>query len=144
MPSSTAVAVRYNVLARDLGAGLHEFGPDTLAIALSNAAPNFVLDETLADASEIVTGGGYVPGGVAVPAYTFVRDGARGVLTLSPFSFLADGDVSTWRWAILYNATSSRLILSWDYGAPGVAMGLGDEMQFGPLFASLVLGRLDA
>lgn len=129
MAFSAALPVLYEIFAHDLMSGLHDLGNDPLGAALTNAAPNPILHETRSQISEIGAGAGYPVGGIPLPGQTLTRVGKTSILSIPEATRLATDEWPIWRWVVLFNMTNDRLILSWDWGAPGVALQDADLLR---------------
>jgi hypothetical protein len=137
---ASAIPVFYEIFARDLAAAVHDLANDPLGLALTNLPPNHVLHESRADIGEITSGNGYGVDGVVFPPQTLTRVGRGANLTIPGTYLNTTGALPTWRWGVLFNTTNGRLILSWDYGAPGVAMAGGQSMEIVPEDIPLSVG----
>jgi hypothetical protein len=112
--------VKYQVFVEDVAEKVHNLGSDTLKIALTNAAPNVSTHAGLADITEIAAGNGYTAGGTQSTISSSEQSAGTYKLTLADVVFTASGgSIATFRYAVLYNDTSTgdRLIAYWDYGS---------------------------
>ena len=115
-----ATYVKYQVFVEDVAEKVHNLGSDTLKIALTNTAPNVATHAGLADITEIAAGNGYIAGGTQSTISSSAQTAGTYKLTLADVVFTASGGaIATFRYAVLYNDTSTgdRLIAYWDYGA---------------------------
>ena len=102
----------------NLGRGKFNFSVDTLKALLSNVAPDAATAQQTADVTEIAAGNGYTAGGAAVPNLGWSQAAGTSTLVGDAIVFTASGgSLATFRYAILYDATSGYLIGYWDYGA---------------------------
>lgn len=130
-----ASAVKYNQFVEDLGRKVHNLHTDTLKIALTNTAPNVSTHAALADITEISAGNGYTAGGTAVGSNAYSQTAGTAALSGNDVVFTASGgSMATFRYAVLYNdtSTSDKLIQYWDYGsAVTLAVGETFTVDFG-------------
>ena len=99
-------------------------GADTWKIALAasvNAADTTFTPGT----TDLATGGGYTQGGNAAATSSATQSGGTYKLVLSsPAQWTASGGGFTFRYAILWNATTNQPVAYWDYGgSQAVAAG---------------------
>ncbi len=123
-----ASAVKYNQFVEDLGRKVHTLNADTLQLALTNTAPNVSTHAALADITEISAGNGYTAGGTAVASNAYSQSAGTAALTGTDVVFTASGgSMATFRYAVLYNDTSTtdKLIQYWDYGS-SVTLATGE------------------
>ncbi len=112
--------VKYQVFVEDVAEKVHNLGSDVLKIALTNTAPNVSTHAGLADITEIAAGNGYTAGGTQTTISSSAQSAGTYQLTLADVTFTASGgSIATFRYAVLYNDTSTgdRLIAYWDYGS---------------------------
>jgi hypothetical protein len=125
MPS----AVLFQDLKEQLGAGNHDFGSDTLKVALTNSVPS-VVDTAFTDLTEITTGNGYTGGGTTVSGVAWNESGGTGTLTANQTVFTAAGGaIASFQYYVLYNDTTTSpadaLIAYWDHGS-AVSLASGE------------------
>lgn len=126
-----AAFVKYNSGIEALMEGINA-GSDTWKIALTNTAPNVATHAVLADITDLTTAGGYTAGGNACSVTSATQTGGVYKLTLgSPAQWTATGPGFTFRYAVLYDATSSNALVGyWDYGSAVAMNGTnGDTFQ---------------
>ena len=106
---------KFNVFPTDLATKGHDFSADVFKVMLTNTAPA-ATNVVRADVTKIAAGGGYVAGGLTT-ALTLAS--AAGVLTVKAanVSLTATGAVAAFRYAVVYNATSEKLVAYYDYGS---------------------------
>ena len=124
-----ATFTKFNCLYEDAFEKKHNFGSDTLKIALTNAAPS-AANAVLADITQIAAGNGYVAGGQAVTVSGSAQTSGVYKLTLADWVITAaGGPIADWRYAVLYNdtATNDELIAFYDTGA---TQSLADTQTF--------------
>lgn len=112
--------VKYYAFVEDMAEKVHNLGSDTLKIALTNTAPNVSTHVGLADITEISAGNGYTAGGTQATISSSAQTTGTYKLVLADVVFTASGgSIATFRYAVLYNDTSTgdRLIAYWDYGS---------------------------
>lgn len=114
--------------------GVHNLASDTLKVALTNTAPSKAANTVLADITQIAAGNGYVAGGVTATVASSSQTGGVYTLVLSGVTWTAaGGDITTHRYAVLYNDTSAgkRLIAYADYGVSAVIASGNSESANG-------------
>jgi hypothetical protein len=115
-----ATFTKFNKFVEDLATKKHDLSADTLKIALTNVAPS-ATNSVFADITEITAGNGYTAGGQAVGIGSATQTGGTFKLTASgDVVFTASGgNIPTFRYAVLYNATATGnpLIGYYDRGA---------------------------
>lgn len=110
---------KFNQFVEDLGLKVHNLDTDVLKVYLSNTAPDAAADLVKADCAEIGAGNGYTAGGADA---TGVWTETSGTATLAGTDIVftaSGGTIGPFRYAILYNdtSTSDSLIGWWDYGS---------------------------
>lgn len=92
-------------------------GSDSWKIALATTVNS--ADTTFtAGTTDIATGGGYTAGGNAATVSTATQSGGTYKLVLnSPSAWTASGSGFTFRYAILWDSTTSTPVAYWDYGS---------------------------
>jgi hypothetical protein len=101
-------------------------GSDAWKVALTNRAPVVATDATLADASELAAGSGYTAGGNAATTASASQTAGTFKLVLnSPTTWTASGSVGPFRYAILWDSTTSQPVAYWDYGS-SITLTSGD------------------
>jgi len=132
----SATFSKFSVLVQDLGRGYHNWSTDSLKVHLTNAtpSPNNTAYGTPADLS---TSGGYTAGGTAI-INSWTREASVATLSGSDVSWGATGVIGPFRYAVLYNSstTTKSLIGYWDYGA---ALSLNTGETFTVDFGTSVL-----
>ena len=97
---------KYNQTIADVFNKKHDFSADTFKYALSNTAPS-VVDNTLAQVSEISAGNGYTAGGTQVAITSSTQ--TSGVLSVVPTADVvftaAGGSMGPFRYVAFYNST---------------------------------------
>lgn len=92
-------------------------GSDTWKVALSNTI-NAADTTFVAGTTDLATGGGYTQGGNTATVSTATQSGGVYKLVLtSPSAWTATGGGFTFRYAILYDSTTSTPVGYWDYGS---------------------------
>jgi len=92
-------------------------GSDTWKVALSNTI-NSADTTFVAGTTDLATGGGYTQGGNTATVSTATQSGGVYKLVLtSPSAWTATGGGFTFRYAILYDSTTSTPVGYWDYGS---------------------------
>lgn len=119
----TSAYNKFNEFKQDIGNGQHDFGTDTLKLALTNTAP------TATDANFNVTShpvpaaaNGYPAGGAALTGVTYTETAGTATLDANDVVFTATaGGIGPVRYAVLYNSSSTtptNAAIAWfDYGS---------------------------
>lgn len=113
---------KFNCFVEDLGRKVHNLHTDTLKVMLTNVAP-VATNTVKADLTDISAGNGYTAGGTAVASNAYSQTSGTAKLTGTDVTFTASGgSIASWRYAVLYNdtSTSDSLIGWWDYGSSRV------------------------
>ena len=113
---------KFNCFVGDIGLGLHNLDTDVIKVYLTNTAP--VAGNTVYNTpADLATSGGYTAGGIDAQC-AYAQSGGIGSLTGVDIVFTATTGFGPFRYAVLYNNTSSTkpLIGFWDYGS-GVTLG---------------------
>lgn len=122
---------KFDCFTEDVMHKVHDFSSDTFKLALTNSAPA-ASNSALTDIVEISTLGGYTAGGITIPVTSSGQTlGAyKCVFTDTTITAVTD-PIDAWRWAVLYNDTSSgdKLIYYWDYGS-AIVIGAGESFLF--------------
>jgi hypothetical protein len=117
MPS--AVYAKYTAAIEPLLEGMNS-GTDAWKVALSNAI-NAADTTFTAGTTDLATAGGYTAGGNATATTSATQSAGTYKLVLaSPAVFTATGAGFTFRYAILWNSTTSQPVAYWDYGSSQV------------------------
>lgn len=119
----TSAYNKFNEFKQDLGNGQHDFGNDTLKLALTNTAPtatdaNFNVTDHPAPAAA----NGYASGGATLTGVTYTESAGTATLDANDVVFTASGgDIGPVRYAVLYNSSSTsptNAAIAWfDYGS---------------------------
>jgi hypothetical protein len=106
-------------------------GSDSWKVALSNASA-VAKTSFVAGTDDLATGNGYTAGGNAcTPITTAGQTAGTYTLTLpNPAVWTASGAVGPFRYAILWDTTTSTPVAEWDYGVGGVTLASGDTFTF--------------
>ena len=112
----TASYVKYTAAIEPLLENINS-GSDTWKVAL--AATVNVADTTFtAGTTDLATGGGYTAGGNTATVTSATQSGGTYKLVLaSPSVWTATGSGFTFRYAILWDSTTSTPVAYWDYGS---------------------------
>jgi hypothetical protein len=119
---------KFNDFTEQLNRGSHNFGSDVYKVMLTNSAPT-AANAAKADITEITAGNGYTAGG-GTTTITVSETSGTTTISGSQVVFTASGAMATFRYAVLYNDTTSTpvnkpLVAWWDYGA-GVSLTSGE------------------
>lgn len=108
---------KFNVWPLDLGSAKHNLPTDVLKVMLTNVAPNLTTGATKADITQIAAGNGYVTDGNVATFVSFTQTAGVAKLVVAVVDIIAaGGDIAAFRYAVLFNSTSNRLIDMVDYG----------------------------
>lgn len=120
---------KFNCLGLDVAEKKHDWSTDVLKVMLTNTLPVAATAVAPSDITEISAVNGYSAGGMTCAFTSFTQTGGVGKLVLVNSAMLtaSGGNVGPFRWAVLYNATASRLIGFADYGS---SLTLADTQQF--------------
>ena len=116
----TASFNKFNALAQDLGDGEHDWGADTLKLALTNTLPDAAdANWNLTDHPAPAADNGYTAGGNALTGVTWssaTLDATGGFVTTA-----SGGQLGPFRYVVLYNSSSTspaNAAIGWyDYGS---------------------------
>jgi len=122
----TASYVKYTAAIEPLLEGIN-VGTDTWKIAL--AATVNIADTTFtAGTTDLATGGGYTAGGNTASITSAAQTAGTYKLVLaSPTAWTGTGAGFTFRYAILWDATTNTPVAYWDYGS-SVTVTSGDTV----------------
>jgi hypothetical protein len=122
----TASYVKYTAAIEPLLEGINA-GTDTWKIAL--AATVNIADTTFtAGTTDLATGGGYTAGGNTASITSAAQTAGTYKLVLaSPTAWTGTGAGFTFRYAILWDATTNTPVAYWDYGS-SVVVTAGDTV----------------
>lgn len=112
----TASYVKYTAAIEPLFEGINA-GSDAWKIALASTVN--IADTTFTPGTtDLATGGGYTAGGNAASTTSAAQSGGTFKLVLaSPAVWTATGGGFTFRYAILWDSTTSTPVAYWDYGS---------------------------
>ena len=109
--------VKYNIISEDLAEKAHNFGSDTLKLALSNTAPD-ATDTDLTSITEISAGNGYSSGGATITVTASSQAAGTYKIVANDVVFTASGGtIGPFRYVIWINSTANRVIGYWDYAS---------------------------
>ena len=112
----TASYVKYTAAIEPLFEGINA-GSDAWKVALASSVN--IADTTFTPGTtDLATGGGYTAGGNAASTTSAAQSGGTFKLVLaSPSVWTATGGGFTFRYAILWDSTTSTPVAYWDYGS---------------------------
>ena len=117
MPSATYV--KYTAAIEPLFEGMNS-GTDAWKVALA-ATVNAADTTFTAGTTDLATAGGYTAGGNATATTSATQSaGTYKLVLVSPTVWTATGAGFTFRYAILWNSTTSQPVAYWDYGSSQV------------------------
>lgn len=115
---------KFNTFVLELTKAGHNLSTDTLKVLLSNTLP-LATNAATADITQIANGNGYVTGGSTAAFVSNTQTSGVQKLILSNVVFTATGAVGPFRYAVLTDSTTNKLIGWWDYGS-AITMANGD------------------
>jgi len=135
-----AAFTKFYQFVQDLGDGVHDLNVDTIAIYLSDSAPNVSTNKVKANVPEIATGNGYAGPINIHNAYS--QTGGVGTMTgdASETITASGGSIATFRYIVLYNSSKAGgpLIAYWDYGSEvTLASGNTFTVNFDPAILTI-------
>lgn len=114
---------KFQAFILEMGKETHNLGTDVLKAVLTNTAPS-ATDTTVANITQIATGGGYTQmsagaGGITLTGNSWTHSSGVAKLILTDSVFTATGTVGPFRYVVLVNETSpSDNLIGWyDRGA---------------------------
>jgi hypothetical protein len=124
----TASYNKFNVFVENLGNKTESLknGGDTIKLYLTDVAP--VATNTVFNTpAEISAGNGYTAGGNAcvVTSWTQTSGTLKWIVASPTLWTAAGGTIGPFRYAVLYDSTTTRLICWWDYTAE-ITLQIGD------------------
>jgi hypothetical protein len=123
----------FDTFKPDMANKVHDLSSDTLKLALSTVAPSQSADTEFSDITEITAGNGYTAGGETLTGVTSTQASGTYTLNSSNVEIGASGGSITYRYAVLYNDTSTndKLIGFLDEGST-VVIPDGSKRTFTP------------
>jgi hypothetical protein len=115
-----AIYNKFNDFTEQLNRGSHNFGSNVYKVMLTNTLP-LAANAAKADITEIAAGNGYTAGGNTT-TITIAEASGTTTITGTAVTFTATGAMATFRYAVLYNDTTSTpvnkpLVAWWDYAS---------------------------
>lgn len=109
---------KFQQFPKDLIEAKHNFASNVFKVMLTNTQPTSVMT-VKTDVTDISAGNGYTAGGSTVVVTTAVSAGIAKVVGADPTITASGGSIGPFRYAVLYNDTTSGkpLVGYWDYGA---------------------------
>lgn len=107
---------KFNSFVQNIGRKAENLNADVLKVALTNSAP-VATNSVLSDITQITAANGYSSGGATVPNTSYSQVSGTGTLVGDQVVFTATGAVGPFRYAVVYNSTSTDLIGWFDYGS---------------------------
>lgn len=132
---------KFNDFVKFLGTASINFSSDTMKVMLTNTVPvatNSVYGDI--SATEVANGNGYTTGGGAAALTSWTQTSGTAKLVLVDVAFTASGAVGPFRYAVLYDVTTLKLIGWWDY-ASALTLANGDvfTVDFDPTTGVLTI-----
>lgn len=123
---------KFNDFVKFLGTASFNFSSDTLKVMLTNTAP-VATNSAYSDisATEVANGNGYTTGGATATLSSWTQTSGTAKLVLNSPTFTATGAVGPFRYVVLYDSTSGKLIGWWDYAS---SISLANTDTFSPTF----------
>jgi hypothetical protein len=104
-------------------------GTDSWKIALTNADAT-AKTTFVAGTDDLATGNGYTAGGNACTVTSATQTAGTFTFTLAnPAAWTASGAVGPFRYAVLWDTTTSTPVAQWDYGS-SISLASGDTFTF--------------
>jgi len=115
-----AIYNKFNDFTEQLNRGSHNFGSNVYKVMLTNTLP-LAANAAKADITEIAAGNGYTAGGNTT-TITIAEASGTTTITGTAVTFTATGAMAQFRYAVLYNDTTSTpvnkpLVAWWDYAS---------------------------
>lgn len=109
---------KFNSFVEALAEKKHDLGADTLKVLYTNSAPS-ASNTQKSDLTEISAGNGYSAGGPVANVTSSAQSSGTYKLVVADAVITASGAVGPYRYAVLYNDTSTNdlLIGWWDIGS---------------------------
>jgi hypothetical protein len=109
---------KFNNFVQNLGAKQFDFSADTFKVMLTNTAP-VATNSAYSDISsnELANGNGYTTAGTAATITSWLNSSGTSKWILQPVTFTATGSMGPFRYAVLYDSTTGKLVGWWDYGS---------------------------
>lgn len=109
---------KFNNTVQYFGTAQFNFGTDTLKLMLTNTAP-VATNSAYSDISgnELANGNGYTTGGLTPTFTSWSNTSGTSKLILQDAVLTASGNVGPFRYVVLYDSTSGKLLGWWDYGS---------------------------
>ena len=114
-----AVTVQqFNNAIKHIGEGIVDMSLDTFKVALLNGYTFDASDDEFSDVSglEITAAGGYTPTGITIDNSTWTAGSGATRLDGDDATFTASGNVDPFTHAVLYSATSGKLMVCYAFG----------------------------
>ena len=117
---------KFDSFVEALAEGKHNLETDTLKVVLTNSAPA-AANTQLSDITQIANGNGYTTGGATATQTSSAQSSGTYKLVCSDVVWTASGSLGPFRYAVLYDDTSTGdlLIGYWDYGS-GLTLASSD------------------
>lgn len=112
---------KFDCFVEDIVKKLHQFGTDTLKVALTNTLPvaSQTVYDTVTNHPVPAAANGYPAGGATVTPVTDGQTGGTFTLGADKVAFTAaGGSIGPFRYAVLYNSAGTKPLIGWwDYSA---------------------------
>lgn len=117
---------KFDSFVEALAEGKHNLETDVLKVVLTNSAPA-AANTQLSDITQIANGNGYTTGGATATQTSSAQSSGTYKLVCSDVVWTASGSLGPFRYAVLYDDTSTGdlLIGYWDYGS-GLTLSSSD------------------
>ena len=119
--------IKINKFVLNLAQKVFNLGSDTLKVVLTDTAVTVSTANQLSDVTQVANGNGYTTGGTQAAITSSTQTSGTYKLVLANVTFTATGAVGPFRYAYLYDDTSTNdeLIGGWDYGS-SISLANGD------------------
>jgi hypothetical protein len=117
-----ATQTKFQIFARDVARGKHDFSSHTYKAMLTNSAPNAATGAVKADITEITAANGYTAGGPSIGTVTESQSSGTEILKYVNQTITASGgSIGPFRYLVFYNDTQTTpakpLVSYVDYGS---------------------------
>lgn len=100
--------VKFQIFARDIANGKHDFSSHTFKAMLTNTAPDASANAVKADITDIAAGNGYTAGGVSIAAITeTLAAGTETIKATNKTITASGGSIGPFRYVVFYNDTQT-------------------------------------
>lgn len=127
-----ATLTKFYCFPKDVAEKVHNLSSDTLKVMLTNTAPERTVT-VKSGITEITPGNGYTTGGFTLTVTSAAQSSGIYKLVVQDYTLSASsgGAISDWRYAVVYNSTTSNgnVIGFYDKGST-VSLAAGESVVF--------------